>query len=379
MVLPPATRARYVDAAVAVALAVLAEVEVLSGQVPGPRAAAALLALFMTLPLVVRRRYPLLVAGAVGASFLMNWAVGVDLYNYLATVLAGLIVAYTAAAHLRLSLAAVGLCWIYLAVAVSALRGPSGLLWGAILIGGAGLAGFAIRDRRSHIERLAQLARELELSRDEHALAAAAAERARIARELHDIVAHAVSVMVIQAGAAEQVLDTEPTRARDPLVSIRDSGRKALVELRRLLHVLRVDDSQPALAPQPGLRDLAALAADVRVSGLTVDVQVDGTADELPVGVDVTAYRIVQEALTNVLKHAGATHAQVKVRYLSDAVQLEIVDNGGQRSEPNGHGHGHGLIGMRERALLYGGTINAARQSDGGFAVHAYLPLTAAR
>ena len=377
MVHPPAGRAWYVDAALAVGLAVLAEIEVLSGQLPGPRVAAALLALPMTLPLVARRGHPLLVAAAVGTSFLLNWAAGVDLYNYLATVLAGLIVAYTAAAHLRLPLAALGLSWIYLAVAVSALRGPSGLLWGAILIGGAGMAGFAIRDRRSHVERLARLARELELSRDEQALAAAAAERARIARELHDIVAHAVSVMVIQAGAAEQVLDTDPRRAREPLASIRDTGRKALVELRRLLQVLRVEGTQPALAPQPGLRDLGTLADQVRASGIGVDVRVDGANDELPVGVDVTAYRIVQEALTNVLKHAAASRVQVLVRYLPDAAQLEIVDNGGHRPESNGHGHG--LIGMRERALLCGGTLDAARRATGGFAVHAHLPLTAAR
>ncbi len=375
MWLPRAVSGRYLDPGIAVALAAMAEVEVVSGQVSGPRGAAAVLALPMTLPLIARRRFPLPVAGAVGVTFLLNWAVGVDLYNYLATVLVGLITAYTVAAYVRLPLALVGLGWLYLAIAVSALQGVSGLVWGAILVGGAGLAGFAIRDRRAHVVRLAELARELEVTRDEHALAAAAAERSRIARELHDIVAHSVSVMVIQAGAAEQVLASEPARAQEPLRSIQDTGRKALVELRRLLQVLRVDGAEPALAPQPRLRDLDTLMDRVRASGLTVNLHVEGAHEDVPPGVDVTAFRIVQEALTNVLKHAGATKASISVRYDRDSVRLEIVDDG-QRPGRTG-GNGHGLIGMRERAVLCGGTVDAAPRPAGGFAVRAHLPLEA--
>ncbi len=368
-------RPSYRDAVLAVAVAVLAETEVLTGQVAGPRVPAALLAVPMTLSLLARRTHPLLSALAVDGAFVVNWAVGVDLYNYMATVIAGLVIAYSVAAHLPRRRAGMALACTYVAIAVSALRGPSGLLWGAVLVGGAGLAGFAIRDRRDHIQRLAELADELEQTRDEHARAAAADERARIARDLHDIVAHSVSVMVVQAGAAEQVLGTAAERARDPLTSIQDTGRLALVELRRLLHVLRADDSEPALAPQPGLSSLDALADDVRRAGIDVQVRVRGNPAAAPAGVDLAAYRIVQEALTNVIKHAAATRAEVLLEYQPTTLCIEVVDDG-RRPSPGNH-NGHGLIGMRERARLCGGSVEAEHRSGGGFAVLARLPLRA--
>ena len=207
-----------------------------------------------------------------------------------------------------------------------------------------------------------------------------AGERARIARELHDVVAHSVSVMVVQAGAAEEVLAAAPDRAREPLRSIQDTGRQALVELRRLLGVLRTDGSEAALAPQPGLDQVAALAAQVREAGVAVDLRVDGERDRVPAGVDLAAYRIVQEALTNVLKHAGASHAAVRVGYRPDLIELEIFDDGcatpatGQAT----NGTGHGLIGMRERASLYGGVVEARPRPEGGFAVRARLPVKSA-
>ena len=369
-------RAAALDAALAGALAILAEAEVLTGQVSGPRAAAVPLALLMTLPLAVRRRFPLAATVAVSASFLLNWAAGVDMYSYWASILVGLVTAYTAAAHLRPRLAALALACLYAAIAVSAL-GSSGLLWGGILIGGAALAGFALRDRRRHASQLAELARQLELARDENARTAVAGERTRIARELHDVVAHSVSVMVVQAGAAGEVLGAYPDKAREPLRSIQDTGRQALIELRRLLGVLRTDDGEAALAPQPGLDQVGALAAHVREAGMAVEVCVDGTRDAIPAGVDLAAYRIVQEALTNVLKHASASHAVVRVGYRPDAIELEVLDDGhGPLGAGNGGtGTGQGLIGMRERASLYGGVVEARPRTEGGFAVRARLPV----
>jgi signal transduction histidine kinase len=367
------------DAVLAGILAVVAEAEILAGQVAGPRAAAIPLALLLTLPLAVRRAYPLPVAVAVSASFVLNWAVGVDMDSYWASIIAALVVAYTVAAHLQPHLAVLALSCLYAAVVVSAL-GTSGLLWGGILIGGAALAGFGLRDRRRHVSQLAELAHQLELARDENARTAVAGERARIARELHDVVAHSVSVMVVQAGAAEEVLAAAPDRAREPLRSIQDTGRQALVELRRLLGVLRTDGSEAALAPQPGLDQVAALAAQVREAGVAVDLRVDGERDRVPAGVDLAAYRIVQEALTNVLKHAGASHAAVRVGYRPDLIELEIFDDGcaTPATDQATNGTGHGLIGMRERASLYGGVVEARPRPEGGFAVRARLPVKSA-
>jgi signal transduction histidine kinase len=191
------------------------------------------------------------------------------------------------------------------------------------------------------------------------------------------VVAHSVSVMVVQAGAAEEVLGADPHKAREPLRSVQDTGRQALIELRRLLGVLRTDDGAAALAPQPGLDQVGALAAHVREAGVAVELRVDGARDHVPAGVDLAAYRIVQEALTNVLKHASASHAVVRVGYRPDAIELEVLDDG---HGPLGSGHdgtgpGQGLIGMRERASLYGGLIEAQPRTGGGFAVRARLPV----
>jgi signal transduction histidine kinase len=368
------------DTVLAGILAIVAEAQIFAGQVPGPRAAAIPMALLLTLPLAARRTYPLAVAVTISAAFVLHKLAGIDTYNYWPSIIAGLLAAYTAAAYLRPRLAVVALACLYTSVAVSSLRGPTGLVWGVIVLGGAALAGFGLRDRRRHVSQLAELAHQLELARDENARTAVAGERARIARELHDVVAHSVSVMVVQAGAAEEVLAAAPDRAREPLRSVQDTGRQALVELRRLLGVLRTDGSEAALAPQPGLDQVPALAAQVREAGVAVDLQVDGERDGVPAGVDLAAYRIVQEALTNVLKHAGASHAAVRVGYRPDLIELEIFDDGcaapatGQAT----NGTGHGLIGMHERASLYGGVVEARPRPEGGFAVRARLPVKSA-
>jgi signal transduction histidine kinase len=204
---------------------------------------------------------------------------------------------------------------------------------------------------------------------------AVAAERARIARELHDVVAHCVSVMVIQAGAAEDLLDREPDAARTPLRAVQDTGQQAVGELARMLRLLRGEGAREALVPQPGVAQLPELIAQVRAAGLTVTYEVVGTPQELPPGEDVTLYRLTQEALTNVLKHARGARASVVLRYAEASVALAVHDDG--RSARAGTGQGHGLIGMRERVVLYGGTVSAGPRDGGGFAVDAVLPLPA--
>jgi signal transduction histidine kinase len=202
-----------------------------------------------------------------------------------------------------------------------------------------------------------------------------AAERARIARELHDIVAHNVSVMVVQAEAADEMLDrASPDRAREPVQRIQETGRAALSDMRRLLGILRQSEAVDGFAPQPGIANLDLLLAKLRETGLDVDLEVVGDAHPLPPGVDLSAFRIIQEALTNTLKYAGPVHVQVVVRFTDDAVELEIADDGS--GAPNaGSGEGHGLVGMSERVALYGGELEAGPAPSGGFLVRARLPL----
>jgi signal transduction histidine kinase len=213
---------------------------------------------------------------------------------------------------------------------------------------------------------------------DEHESRTAEAiadERARIARELHDVVAHAISVIVLQARGGRRMLDEDPAETRTALDAIERAGEQALGEMRRLLGMLRLADEQAALAPQPGLARLDELAAEVTAAGLPVDVRVEGAVVDLPPGVDVSAYRIVQEALTNALKHAGPAHATVVLRYVRDALELEVVDDG--TGTGAGGGSGQGLVGIRERVGVYGGELEAAADPAGGFRVRARLPVPA--
>jgi signal transduction histidine kinase len=219
-------------------------------------------------------------------------------------------------------------------------------------------------------ERRAQLA---ERERDVAAREAVVGERARIARELHDAIAHNVSMMVVQAGAERRVLDGRQSSTGEVLQTIEEIGRGALTEMRRLVGMLR-EGGEDQLSPQPGLGDLPRLVAQVREAGLPVELTVEGKQRQLPVGIELSAYRIVQEALTNALKHAGDATASVSVCYGEDSLELEIVDNGaGVTPEvPSG---GHGLAGMRERVALYGGRIDAGRKASGGFRVRVLLPV----
>jgi signal transduction histidine kinase len=219
-------------------------------------------------------------------------------------------------------------------------------------------------------ERRAQMA---ERERDLVAREAVVEERARIARELHDVIAHHVSMIVLQAGAERRVLDDSNESTREVLETVEQTGRSALTEMRRLLGMLRGDANEP-LTPQPGLSDVPVLVTQLREAGLPVELHVEGERRELPVGIELSAYRIVQEALTNALKHAGEAKASVSIRYGSESLELEIADDGAGATTPVPSG-GHGLVGMRERVALYGGRLDAGRRPSGGFAVRVLLPI----
>jgi signal transduction histidine kinase len=193
-------------------------------------------------------------------------------------------------------------------------------------------------------------------------------ERARIARELHDIVAHAVSTIVVQAGAAEQVVEDDPAFTRASLETIRSTGASALSEMRRLVTVLRDDDAAGPLEPQPGLAGLPALLESMRAAGLVVEVRTTGQARPLPAGLDLAAYRIVQEGLTNVRRHSAAGRAEVRLSFGADDLHVEVHDRGPQVAAPPESG-GHGLVGIRERAALYGGRMSAGPDGRGGFSL----------
>jgi signal transduction histidine kinase len=218
-----------------------------------------------------------------------------------------------------------------------------------------------------------QRARIAERERDLAAREAVVDERARIARELHDVIAHNVSMIVVQAGAERRMLGRPDATTHDVLQTIEQIGRSALTEMRRLVGMLRSDGDDP-LTPQPGLGDLPRLVTQVREAGLPVELSIEGEPRELPVGIGLSAYRIIQEALTNALKHAGEAHATVHVRYGVDSLELEVVDDGAG-SQGEARPGGHGLVGMRERVALYGGQLDTSRGANGGFSVRALLPL----
>ncbi len=238
-------------------------------------------------------------------------------------------------------------------------------VWGAATI---------VRSRNELATALAARTVELEHEREEKARLAVAEERARVARELHDVVAHNLSIMVVQAGAERRALAGERPQTAEVLDTIEQTGRAAMAEMRRLLGMLRRSDDELALAPQPSLEHVGDLVAQVREAGLPVELVVEGDVRALPRGIDLSAYRIVQEALTNALKHAGPARARVTIRYGAGALDVEVADDGGgPPGEPPAGGHG--LIGMRERVALFGGELATGRRSGGGYAVRARLPI----
>ena len=350
--------------------------------IPGPRLENTVIFILVGLALLLRRQVPVATLFVVvGAALIQREIFLSQSVNQfpIESFLALLVAFYSAAAYAEPRRAAVGGALAGSAIVGAGLpyliagnpRQDTVPSW--IFMGTVWLAGWAFRRQRTQSARLEDRAAILEREREERARVAVAEERARIARELHDVVAHSVSVMVVQAQAAQRLIEGEQHDARRALGSIETSGRQALVELRRMLGILRRAGEEPALAPQPGLRQLNAVVEQFSESGLPVELSIEGEAKPLPPGVDLSAYRIMQEALTNTLKHAGSTHARMAVRYRDDEIELEVVDDGTGTGE--GGGSGHGLIGMRERAALYGGTFESGKRESGGYFVRARLPL----
>jgi signal transduction histidine kinase len=377
---------RWGDRAVALVFTLAIESELWLKPPPGlsvlgGRGLASVLIALVTAPLAWRRRRPLAVLLVVTGAILVlasltEHTAGMPLEAFLALILAFYSVGANCEERRGLIGGGADLAVLF---AYDLVHGGLGQAHGsrpgaALIFALAWLLGRELRRRRRELVGLRDRATRLELEREEKARAAVTEERGRIARELHDVVAHSVSVMVVQAQAGTRLLG-EPDQARGAFQSIEASGREALVELRRLLGILRTGDTELAIGPQPGLDSLPGLVEQVRDAGLPVELRVEGEAAPLPPGIDLSAYRIVQEALTNALKHAGPAEAEIVVRYGTSALELEVVDNGtGARAGVNGSGHG--LIGMRERVALYGGLLETGTAAGGGYAVRARLPLT---
>jgi signal transduction histidine kinase len=363
-----------------------------------PDAVAVALTVLMNLPLVLRRRHPTAVLGVVG------WATILYAITGPFTVLGvGVLVAlYSVSAYGNPRDSRNGLIYTLLGITISFIaelfNEPSLVLpvWIGALItallafGAAWMLGDLIRVRSEHVRTLEERNAELEEERGENARLAVEAERVRIARELHDVVAHNVSVMVVQAGAARRTLEAGSadaaaagvpdadavTAAREGLAAVETTGRDTMAEMRRMVGALRPIDDE-AYEPTPSLAALDGLLERVRAAGLEVDVVIDGAPAPLPQGVDLSAYRIVQEALTNTLRHAHAASARVRLCYAPDALTVEVTDDGRGAAaallEP-AH-HGYGIVGMRERVAMIGGEMIAGPRAGGGFEVRARLPL----
>jgi signal transduction histidine kinase len=360
-------RAHYVDLGI-LTLAIGYEIELAVTRVHYDAAVLIPLSPFAAAPLLARRRYPLGAPLVVFASFALAAAFGPHGFKDVNTpffcALAAAMVT-GAIPELRRALAGVGIA-VGTIIWVQTRLGPNKVgdyLGTTILFGIAWLAGFLL----SKGGRAARAA-------EERAATAAAEERARLARELHDIVGHHVSVMTIQASAVRRLLRPEQEREREALLVVEQTGREALAEMRRLVGALRRPEEAPALAPQPGLEHVLKLVEQAREAGLSTDLRIEGDAIELPAGTDLAAYRLVQEGLTNTLKHAHATRAEVVIRYENGRVELVVRDNG--RGHGSGSGGGQGLVGIRERIAVVGGELHAGPRRGGGYELRARLPVT---
>ena len=372
------------DVLLAAAVAVVGQVEVWAPELVepslvGPRAAIAGFYAFTAVALVARRVWPfavlLVIAVADAGQFL---SIGAS--EGMGTLVPALVAVYSVAANCERRTALQGLALGAAVVLLHEVTNPDNTDLAAVVdaaawdltVVAAWLAGAYVRTRRLYVAELGERAARAEREREERAQQAAAAERARIARELHDVIAHGVSVMVVQSEAAAEVLDRQPERARHALERIQTTGREALVELRRLLGVLKEEQVAASFAPQPGVDDLDRLAAHLRETGLPVRLEVVGEPVALSPGLDLAAYRVVQEALTNTLKHAGPASAHVLVAYRDDELAIDVHDDGTADGSLDG---GHGLAGMRERVALYGGELEAGPAAGGGYRVSARFPL----
>jgi signal transduction histidine kinase len=330
-------------------------------------------------PLLWRRSHPslvlLLVAGAFGARVLLGFSPGIAGFGLLVAMYS--VAAYELGVRRVFFLVVAGLGFVAGFVVFGVTGNPRSfaITVPSLFFVAAWLIGDYLQTRRAYVAELEERAARLERERDQDRRLAADEERTRIARELHDVVAHDVSVIAIQAGAARAVQAIRPEAAAHALGLIETTARDTLIELNRLLGVLRGSNGASAdRRPQPGIGQLAGLVEELRAAGLEVDARVEGEARPLPPAVDLSAYRIVQEATTNVLKHAHARRVDIRVHYAETMLALDIRDDGAGNGADPASSAGHGLIGMRERVALFGGELRAGRNPAGGFSVHARLP-----
>jgi signal transduction histidine kinase len=370
--------------ATALVVPMLVSVPVGMGVPRGMLALGCALVLLHTLPLAARRRFPgtvLALCVASGLAFAALFIMPVFLGPAI------LVAVYSVAAYGRRWVSLAGLMVTELGLAAVQLTPGrferSSLLLFSGIVAVAWVLGHFVGDRQVYAAQLEERTAELERAREELARRAVVEERLRLARELHDVVAHAMSVIAVQSGVGAHVAASRPEEVGKALAAIEATSRGALTELRRLLGVLRQDrEPQASLTPVPGLANLDSLLAEVGKAGLAVRVRVEGAPTLLPAGVDLSAYRIVQEALTNVVKHAGPAHAQVTIGYRDQDVTVEVIDDGRGAVTPADDGRmgsGHGLIGMRERVAAFGGDLQVGPRPGGGFRVAARLPLATGR
>ncbi len=372
------------DRLFAAMLFVTAELEVLTiGSGEAPLALAMLAAAGYTLPFAWRRVRPLAAVAIVIASVVSESALLTDATRYFVPFVGVMLFAYGGGAYVDGRAAYAALAIMVSGVLAVTMLSPSDVtgdyVFPTAFAAISWLAGRAVRTRTRLTEELHEAAIREREARELDAHRAAADERRRIAREMHDVVAHSVSVMVVQAGGARRILERDPERAVAAAAQIERTGREALAEMRRLLGVLHRDDDQHgARAPQPTMAGLEALVERAREAGLPVELQVHGERRSLPAGLDLAAFRVVQEGLTNALKYAGQAPTEVRVRWRERELELEILDRGpGPARDRLGAAGGHGLVGMQERVKLYGGELEAGRRRGGGFRIHAKLPLVA--
>jgi len=364
------------DVLVAAGVLVVAVAEVTASAAISPKAAAVPCELVMAIVLLWRRRVPLLVAVVVAVAQVVETAAGVPIEQPVVSVLASVVAVYTLMTRSNVATMAVGCAALLSAVGVETLlqhKGFGNFAFALIFLVGAAIVGRTVHARAAQTVQLQAKADTLEREQEVQAQLAAQQERARIARELHDVIAHSVSVMVVQAGAAEQMMTRDPARAATAVQAIQATGRDALGEMGRLLGILRADMDEIGLSPQPGIEDLPALVAAAREAGLSVDLHIAGEQQPLPPGPALSIYRIVQEALTNVRKHASNAHAAVRVSYSSRGVDADVTNTFSDAISAIPPG-GHGLIGMRERVAVYGGMLQTGPDDDGGYRVHAHIP-----
>lgn len=343
-----------------------------------PRHIAVPAAFGMTVPLLWRHRAPVSVVGVVLGAFAFQVMLGVPASAQISALVAVLVACYSVGAYAKRGPAIRGLALALLLAGLTvpseAGAGLSDLGFVAVVVGGSWGVGRLVGARSSEARASEMRARHSAATSDERARQAAEAERRRITRELHDIVAHSISLIVVQAGGAEQIVQNDPARAAQALRTIQQTGRQSLVEMKRLLGILRGPDLRDGLQPFPGLDDLETLVNQVRAAGIPAQLTIEGIPRHGGNGVELSVYRVVQEALTNVMKHAGGADVQVHLRYTDQDLHLDIIDNGTTETPP-APASGTGLVGMRERAELFAGELEAGPGPDGGFQVHGRFPL----